>query len=79
MCDFSTTTPTHKVISTSLIMNSFKKYFTYTRGIGGIICGIGSVYMAGVRDDWTKMVTMLENLRQYDVDGQLKYYIGCVK
>ena len=48
MCDFSTTTNTHRVISASLLMNSFKKFFHYYRRLG-ISCGISNVYMAGIR------------------------------
>ena len=46
-CDFTTTTKTYKIISTAIIMNSFKKYFNYHRMLAG--CGINNVYMAGIR------------------------------
>jgi hypothetical protein len=44
-CDFSTTTHLHRVISTSIIMNSFKSYFSYGRMI--MMCGINNVYFTG--------------------------------
>ena len=78
ICDFSTTTNAHKVISVSVIMNTFKKYFQYHRFKPGF-CGIGNVYMAGVRQDWTKMIPKLESMLQYDVDGVLKDYVYYMK
>ena len=44
-CSFSTTNEFSQVMSTAIIMNSFKKYFNYTR-MGGI-CGIANIHMAG--------------------------------
>ena len=35
--------------------------------------------MAVVRDDWAKMIPKLENLIQFDVDGELKKYIEHMK
>lgn len=72
-CDFSTTGTVEKIISTSVIMNSFKKYFSYGRAI--CCCGINNVYFQGIREDWTKLINKTENLAQYDVDGQMKKYI----
>lgn len=48
ICDFSTTTSVHKVISTSILMNSVQKFFKFEREIG-LGCGINNVYMAGTR------------------------------
>jgi len=72
-CDFSTTGVVQKIISTSVIMNSFKKYFSYGRMI--LCCGINNVYFQGVRDDWTKLIDKTANLAQYDVDSKLTKYI----
>lgn len=52
-------------------MNSMKNFFRYERDIG-FACGINNVYMAGTREDWAKMIPKLENLIQYDVDGDVK-------
>ena len=76
-CNFSTTTPLYKLISTSVIMNGMKDYFEYSRSF--CICGINNVYMAGVREDWVKLQEKLELLEQYDVDSELKKYISHVK
>lgn len=59
-CDFSTTTQVHELVSTSIIMASFKKYFSYERQISR--CGINNVYFAGTREDWTKVQEKLKNL-----------------
>lgn len=50
-----------------------QKFFEYRRRF--CICGINNVYMAGQRDDWTRMQEKLERLQQYDCDGVLKTYI----
>ena len=66
-CNFTTTKRIHKVISTAIIMNSFKKYFSYGRAIMG--CGIANVHFTGCRDDWLLVLAKTKNLHQYDVDG----------
>jgi hypothetical protein len=55
-------------------MNSYKKYFDYTRMI--CICGIQNIHMGGTPEDWQKVASRLTYLKQFDVDGNLKYYIG---
>jgi hypothetical protein len=75
-CDFSTSGSIQKIISTSIIMNSFKKSFSYGRLI--MDCGINNIYFQGVRDDWVKLIKKTENLAQYDVDSKLIKYIQCI-
>lgn len=72
-CDFSTTGVVEKIISTSVIMNSFKKYFTYERCI--MDCGIDNIYFQGTRDDWVKIIKKTENIAKYDVDTKLTKYV----
>lgn len=43
--DFTTTNNLYKIISTAIIMNSFKEYFNYSRVI--CACGINNIYFAG--------------------------------
>jgi len=45
-------------------MNSFKKYFDYSRRVG-----IQNIHMGGVLEDWEKLCTKLKILKKYDVDG----------
>ena len=59
-CNFSTTDEVYKLVSTSIIMSSFKKYFSYGRMILG--CGLNNIYFAGTRDDWLKVLAKLKNL-----------------
>jgi hypothetical protein len=72
-CDFSTTTEIKAIISTAIIMNSFKKYFEYCRMI--MQCGINNVYFEGIREDWIKLINKANNLKKYDVDGKLINYL----
>lgn len=72
-CDFSTSEKFHKIISTSIIMNSCKKYFEYVRLIP--MCGIENIYFMGNRNDWIKIITKINALKKYDVDGILITYI----
>lgn len=72
-CDFSSTNEFSKVMSTSIIMNGFKKYFDYTRMGGG--CGIVNFHMGGKLEDWQNLEKKLLLLRQFDVDGKLKKYV----
>lgn len=75
--DFTTTTKTHKLITTAIIMNSFKKYFSYGRMILG--CGISNVYFQGTRNDWVKLIGKACTLRKYDVDGKLSRYLDKIQ
>ena len=54
-------------------MNTFKKYFKYTRLGGG--CGIANIHMGGKFEDWKSIEDKLYFLRQFDVDGKLKRYV----
>jgi len=72
-CDFSTTSTIENIISTSIIMNTFKKYFSYGRIICS--CGINNIYFEGIREDWVKLIAKTENLAKYDVDTELTKYI----
>ena len=61
-------------MSTALIMNSYQKYFDYTNRV--CICGIQNIHMGGTLEDWQKLISKLEFLRQFDVDGNLKKYVS---
>jgi hypothetical protein len=49
-CKFSTTDEFATVMSTAIIMNTFKKYFKYERWGAG--CGIVNIHMGGNLEDW---------------------------
>jgi len=62
-CNFSTTTLVEQCLSTAVIMDSFKKYFSYGRCIP--CCGIRNVHFMGNLDDWKKLKTKISSLKQY--------------
>jgi hypothetical protein len=57
-------------------MNTYEKYFSYGRCIP--LCGIQNVHFGGTLEDWKNLRLKLEHLREYDVDGNLKNYVGKV-
>jgi len=67
-CNFSTTTLIEQCLSTAVIMDSFKKYFSYGRMIP--CCGIRNVHFMGNLDDWTKLKTKISSLKQYSGKDQ---------
>jgi hypothetical protein len=72
-CNFTTTDEFSSFFSTIMIMNTYKKYISYTREGG--ICGIQNIHMGGQLEDWQNLEKKLLSLRQYDVNGQLKQYV----
>ncbi len=42
------------------------------------LCGIQNVHFGGTLADWQKILQKTKGLREYDVDGKLKEYIGNV-
>jgi len=65
-CNFSTTTLVEQCLSTAVIMDSFKKYFSYGRCIP--CCGIRNVHFMGNLDDWKKLRTKISSLKQYTTE-----------
>lgn len=39
------------------------------------VCGIQNIHMGGTLEDWEKVVQRLASLKQFDVDGNLSYYV----
>lgn len=74
--NFSTTGRVEKLLSIATIMNTYQKYFSYRRCIP--MCGIQNVHFGGTLEDWKNLRLKLEHLREYDVDGSLKNYVGKV-
>ena len=60
--DFSTTTPSDKIVASALMMSALKSYFTYKLTLR---CGIPSVTLLGTRSDWATLTSKLENLKSY--------------
>ena len=63
--DFSTTTPAASVASNIMIMSAMQHYFEYSIIC---ICGIPDIYLEGSEEDWKKLISKANALRQYDLD-----------
>lgn len=74
--NFTTTGRVERLLSIATIMNTYQKYFSYGRMIP--MCGIQNVHFGGTLEDWKNLRLKLENLREYDVDGNMKDYVGKV-
>ncbi len=71
--DFTTTTVVEKMLSTAVIMDSFKNFFDYGRCIP--CCGIRYAMFMGTLDDWTKLLDKVIKLKSYSVDDFWIKYI----
>jgi len=64
--DFSTTTPTSKVVSEIVIMEATKPYFEF---IGAMyVCGIPEITLEGTPGDWKKLLDKTLYLKKYNLD-----------
>lgn len=63
LCDFSTTTPTARLVSQVVMMDAFKSYFEYTETC---ICGIPEITLKGSVQDWEHF---REKVRALDAIG----------
>jgi hypothetical protein len=72
-CSFSTTSLVEKMISTAVVMDTFKSYFSYGRCIP--CCGIRNVLFAGDLTDWTKLLEKLRDLKQFAVTEGWNEYV----
>lgn len=63
--DFSTTTPTSKVVSEIVIMEATKPYFEF---IGAMyVCGIPEITLEGTTEDWKRLLDKTLYLRKYNL------------
>jgi len=60
MPQFTTTTETDTVVASVLMMGALQKYFSYGARMA---CGIPSVTLLGVKEDWQTLLESLEKLR----------------
>ena len=58
--DFSTSTPTHQIVSEIMIMTSLQEFFEYKMGI---MCGIPYVELLGTEEDWRNLKIKLLKLK----------------
>lgn len=59
--DFSTSTPTHRIVSEITVMSSMQEFFEYCMRTG---CGIPYVELLGEKEDWIKLKTQLITLKK---------------
>jgi hypothetical protein len=71
--NFSTTGLVEQMVSVATVMDSFKKYFDFGRMIP--CCGIKNVRFAGTLEDWQSVLSRLQSLAKYDVNGKWKKYV----
>jgi hypothetical protein len=62
--DFSTTTVTDATVASITMMATMKEYFSYTFDLR---CGIPRVTLEGTQEDWVKILSRLEKLKEYGV------------
>lgn len=66
--DFTTTTPAERIASQITLMESVKKYFTYSEL--GAACGIPSIAIMGTPEDWRQVMAKTKKLEIYDGIGK---------
>ncbi|MBR1903057.1 MAG: DUF4419 domain-containing protein [Bacteroidaceae bacterium] len=66
--DFTTTTPAERIASQITLMESVKKYFTYT--VMRVACGIPSIAITGTSDDWRQVMAKTKKLEVYNGIGK---------
>jgi hypothetical protein len=63
MSDFSTTTSYERLVSSVVIMDTFKALFEFCARIS---CGITKVHMSGTLEDWEKLESKVAALHMFD-------------
>jgi len=61
--NFSTTTPTDKVVGAIVLMASMKSYFSYKFSL---CCGLPKVTLEGVESDWVELQLRAKRLLEFD-------------
>ena len=59
--DFSTSTPTHKIVSEIMVMTSMQEFFEYVMCLS---CGIPYIEFMGAEDDWKNLKVKLLKLKK---------------
>ncbi|WP_338814686.1 DUF4419 domain-containing protein [Bernardetia sp. Wsw4-3y2] len=64
--DFSTTSPTEKIVSQITVLNTFQPYFNYD--FSTVLCGIPQITLEGTIEDWQKVIDKSKKLIMYELD-----------
>lgn len=75
--NFSTTTHVEKLLSTAVLMDTFKAYFDYGRCIP--CCGIRNLMFMGTLEDWQLLSTKISELGTYSINHTWRKYIDSLK
>lgn len=65
-CNFSTTTSIEKLASEATIMEAMKPYFEFV--VLRVVCGIPEITLEGTTEDWEKVLTKAQALKEYELD-----------
>lgn len=65
--NFSTTTPTDRIVSSVSIMATLQNFFSYKFSLK---CGIPNVTLLGTPDDWVCLRAKLDRLLEFDIPGE---------
>lgn len=71
--NFSTTTPTDKVVGAVILMASMKSYFSYKFTL---CCGLPMVTLEGVEEDWVELQNRAKRLLEFDNSSALNLEKG---
>lgn len=71
--DYSTTTLNDKTVAYMMMMGTLKNYFSYGFCLS---CGIPNVTLLGTVEDYLKLRAQIDNLLQYDLNGNIKIWHG---
>lgn len=63
--DFSTTTPTSRIVSEITVMETLKEYFNYKVVLIG--CGLPKITIEGTVEDWQKVLEKTKYISQYNL------------
>jgi hypothetical protein len=69
--NFSTTTPTDKVVGAIVLMSSMKSFFSYKFSL---CCGLPKVTLEGLEQDWVELQNRAKRLLEFDIfsNGHMK-------
>jgi len=70
--NFTTTTPNDTTVCSVVMMATMKAYFSYEFQL---CCGIPHVTLEGTKEDWEKILSKLEKLRQYGLQPIAWYHL----
>ena len=71
--NFSTTTPTDRVVGAVVLMASMKSYFSYKFSL---LCGLPKITLEGVEEDWVHLQDKAKRLLEFDNSSAIASALG---